>query len=410
MAACVALAKRLGERIGLELGIPVFLYAEAATRPERVKLAHVREGEFEGLRALIGKDPARAPDFGPAHIHERAGATAVGARFFLIAYNVNLESRDLKLAKRIAKTVREKDGGLPGVQGMGFDLAAEGCVQVSMNLLDYRKTSPAQVYARIAELAGAEGVSIRESEIVGLVPQAALAEGAGNALKIKNFDPNKQVIENKMSTNKFSYMTEVGSFLSDRARDAPTPGGGAAAAVLGATGVALGEMVGNLTVGKKKYADVQDKVKAELAALSPMRVKLLAMFAEDAQAFEAFGNAGKLPKDTDEQKATRKHVMQDALKGATLSPDKTAALVVEAFRHLHEIAKVGNKHAISDCGVGALSLYSCITAAVLNMQNNLPGIDDESFRAEYGKRAAGYEAEARRLLEETLKVVRAAIG
>jgi formiminotetrahydrofolate cyclodeaminase len=134
------------------------------------------------------------------------------------------------------------------------------------------------------------------------------------------------------------------------------------------------------------------------------------MFAEDAQAFEAFGNAGKLPRDTDEQKAARKQAMQAALKGATLSPDKTAALGVEAFRHLHEIAKVGNKHAISDCGVGALSLFSCINAAVLNMQINLPGIDDESFRAEYGKRAAGYEAQARRLLEETLKVVRAAIG
>ncbi|MCC6465450.1 MAG: glutamate formimidoyltransferase [Planctomycetes bacterium] len=410
MQDCARLAEQVAERIARELDIPTYLYAEAARQESRRKLADVRQGEFEGLREEVPTNAARKPDFGPARLHESAGATAVGARFFLVAYNVNLESRDLKLAKAIAKAIREKDGGLPGVQAMGFELAAEGCVQVSMNLLDFRKTSPEQVFERIRELAGKQGVAIRESELVGLVPQAALPANAGAALKIKNFNPANQIIEEKLGMSKFPYMTQVGHFLDALASDSPTPGGGAAAAVLGAIGIALGEMVGNLTVGKKKYADVQDKVKAELGALTPMRPKMLALFAEDAQAFEAFGDAGKLPKDTDEQKAARKVAMQKALKGATLTPDKTAAMGVEAFRHLYQVALVGNKHAISDCGVGALSLYASICAAVQNMRINLPGIEDTAFRAEYGARAEAFEKEARELLDKSLKVVRDAIA
>jgi glutamate formiminotransferase/formiminotetrahydrofolate cyclodeaminase len=437
LSECAALAERLARRIGDELNIPTFLYGEAARRDDRRNLPDVRKGEFEGLREEIGRNPDRKPDFGPEKIHESAGATAVGARFFLIAYNVNLETRDLKLAKRIAKSIREKDGGMPAVKAMGFDLPAESCVQVSMNLVDYRKTSPAQAYIRIQELAAAEGVTIKNSEVVGLLPAEALElcarqmadasnkpAGAGSssdlfafamqALKLKDFAPEEQVIELKMETTmtneKFPYMTGINDFLRDLASDKPTPGGGAAAAVLGATGIALGEMVGNLTVGKKKYADVQATVKEALGKLSPMRDRMLALFAEDALAFEAFGDAGKLPKDTDKQKAARAQAMQKALVGATLTPNKTAQLGVEAFRELHEIAKVGNKHAISDCGVGALSLYACINAAVQNMRINLPGIKDTDFKRTYSARADEYETEAQRLLDATLKVVRAAIG
>lgn len=410
LAGCAKLAEKTAERIARELNIPTYLYAEAARTEARRKLADIRKGEFEGIRDEIGKLPERKPDFGPERVHERAGVTAVGARFFLIAYNVNLESTDLKLAKKIAKAVREKDGGLPGVQGMGFELAAEKCVQVSMNLLDYRKTAPADVYAAIEKMAAEAGVKIRESELVGLVPAAALPDNAGVKLKIKNFNPGEQVIENKLAGGKFAYMTGVEAFLADLASDNPTPGGGAAAAVLGATGIALGEMVGNLTLGRKKYAEVQGIVQAAMNALTPMRPRMLALFAEDAQAFEAFGEAGKLPKDTDQQKAARAEAMQKALKVATQSPDKTAALGVEAFKHVYEIAKVGNKHAISDCGVGALSLYASIKAAVQNMWINLPGIKDEAFRKEYTAKADAYDKQAQELLDATLKVVKAAIG
>ena len=221
-ADCVKLAEALGERIGRELEIPVFLYADAARLPERSNLANVRKGEFEALRDEIGTNEARKPDFGPNKIHLTAGATAVGARFFLIAYNVNLETTDLKLAKRIAKAIREKDGGMPGVKAMGFELGADKCVQVSMNLVDYRKTSPAQAFQRIAALAREAGVEVRNSEVVGLLPQDALElcarqtieankiagmEGAEVAelnrfamesLKLRDFAPEQQIIELKL--------------------------------------------------------------------------------------------------------------------------------------------------------------------------------------------------------------------
>lgn len=410
MDECVKLAEKLAERIGNELEIPTYLYGDAAKVEGRENLAKVRKGQFEKLKEKIGSDEKRTPDFGPNHIHPTAGATAVGARFFLIAYNVNLESQDVELAKTIGKTIREKNDGMPGVKAMGFELAEENCVQVSMNLVDYRKTSPAQAYARIEELAQEAGVSIRESELIGLLPQDALDQCAGQALKIKDFNPSEQVIEQKLGSQQFGYLSGVGDFLGDLASKSPTPGGGAAAAILGATGVALGEMVGNLTKGKKKYADVKTQVIGELAALKPLRSSILAMFEEDARAYDGFGTALKLPKDTDEQKAARAAAMQNALQGATLSPDKTAELGIEALRHVAAMAKIGNKNAISDCGVGALSLYACVRAAVMNMRINLPGIKDEDFRTQYVARADEFDKEAQSLLDSTMKVVTDAIG
>lgn len=436
---CVKLAEKLGERIGTELEIPVFLYGEAARSEERQNLANVRKGQFEGLREEIGNNSSRKPDFGPEKIHPTAGATAVGARFFLIAYNVNLDTTDLKLAKRIAKAIREKDGGMPGVKAMGFELKEENCVQVSMNLVDYRKTSPALAFHRIAELAEEAGVLIKDSEVVGLLPQEALElcarqtmelkklqgmEGSGRVwlnqfaaetLKLRDFAPEEQIIELKLEDfedgmERFHYLKQISEFAADLASAAPTPGGGAAAAVLGTTGIALGEMVGNLTIGKKKYAEVEGQVKEAMGKLTPCREQMLGMFQKDAEAFDGFGAAMKLPKDTDEEKAKRTEEMQKALKGATLTPDATAELGIKAFREVHAIAQVGNKHAISDCGCGALALFASINAAVLNMHINLPGIKDEDFRGKYQARAESYEKEAKELLEGTLKVVRAAIG
>lgn len=214
---CVKLAEALGERIGTELNIPVFLYGDAAKSDARSNLADVRKGQFEALKTEIGTNPERKPDFGPERIHPSAGATAVGARFFLIAYNVNLDSTDVKLAKKIAKEIREKNDGMPGVKAMGFELKEENCVQVSMNLVDYRKTSPAQAFERISQLANEAGVQVRNSEVVGLLPQHAMDVCAGqlhesaddantrNAnvvekLKLTGFSPAEQVIEQKLSS------------------------------------------------------------------------------------------------------------------------------------------------------------------------------------------------------------------
>jgi glutamate formiminotransferase len=198
MALCVRIANEVGERIGKELGIPVYLYEHAARKEMWRNLANVRKGEFEGLREEIGKNPERKPDFGPEKIHETAGAIAVGARQFLIAYNVNLESKDVGLAKRIAKRIREKDGGLPAVKALGLFLEKQGCAQISINLVDFTKTGIEEVYKEIERLAEKEGVKIRESELIGLLPQASYSEGLENRVKLRDFTKDR-IIEVRLA-------------------------------------------------------------------------------------------------------------------------------------------------------------------------------------------------------------------
>lgn len=195
----IAAAVTAAERIWLEDGVPTYLYGEAARRPERANLAKVRRGQFEGLRESITIDPERAPDFGDAAVHPTAGITAVGARFFLIAFNVNLETRDLAIAKSIATEIREKNGGLPGVKAMGFDLPEKQQVQVSMNLVDYRKTSPLQVFDEIRRRADAAGVTVVGSEVVGLIPEAAAPEGFAERVQVLDFDADEQIMERRIA-------------------------------------------------------------------------------------------------------------------------------------------------------------------------------------------------------------------
>lgn len=193
---CAEIARAVGRRIGEELEIPVFFYEHAATREERRNLAAIRKPEFEGLSDLIGRDPAWKPDFGPERIHPTAGATAVGARFFLIAYNVNLASDDLSLARRIAKEIRERDGGFPCVKAMGFELKERGIVQVSMNLTNFTVTPIRKVFDAIEAKAKEAGVEVLESELVGLAPRAALDEETARHVRLAGFDPDRQIIEN----------------------------------------------------------------------------------------------------------------------------------------------------------------------------------------------------------------------
>lgn len=195
----VAAAHAAAERIWRETGVPTYLYGDAAKVPTRSNLAKVRKGQFEGIRDSIADDPARKPDFGEAAVHPTAGITAVGARFFLIAYNVNLDTRDLAVAKEIATAIREKNGGLPGVKAMGFDLPEKGQVQVSMNLVDYRQTSPIQVFDEIAQRAEAAGVPVAGSEVVGLIPQAACPEGFAERVRVIDWDPDEQIVERRLA-------------------------------------------------------------------------------------------------------------------------------------------------------------------------------------------------------------------
>jgi glutamate formiminotransferase len=194
----VAAAERAAERIAREVGVPTYLYGLAARTPARRDLAKVREGQFEGIRDAIATDPARAPDFGPRAVHPTAGATAVGARFFLIAFNVDLDTRDVALAKRIAKEVRERDGGLPCVKALGFDLPERGWVQVSMNLTDYRVTSPEAAFDAVRARAEAAGARVAGSELVGLIPSGACPVGFAERVRLLSFDPD-QVIETRLA-------------------------------------------------------------------------------------------------------------------------------------------------------------------------------------------------------------------
>ena len=198
-ADAVAAAVTAAERIWKEAGVPTYLYGEAARREERANLANVRRGQFEGIRESIGSDPARAPDFGDAAVHPSAGITAVGARFFLIAFNVNLDTRDLAVAKAIATEIREKNGGLPGVKAMGFDLPEKNQVQVSMNLVDYRKTSPIEVFDEIRRRAEDAGVPVAGSEVVGLIPEAATPEGFAERVQVLDFEPEEQIVERRLA-------------------------------------------------------------------------------------------------------------------------------------------------------------------------------------------------------------------
>jgi glutamate formiminotransferase len=199
MADAVATAKAVGARIGQELGLPVFLYAEACTRESRRVLGNFRNKEFEGLQTLVGNDPEYAPDFGPARLHATAGAVAVGARKFLIAYNVNLATQDVQIAKDIAKAVREKDGGFKKVQAMGFFLDDKQQAQVSMNLLDFEVTSIRTVYDKVAAMAAEKGVQVAESELVGLAPAAAIDAALAQHIRLPKFDAKEQVVEAKLA-------------------------------------------------------------------------------------------------------------------------------------------------------------------------------------------------------------------
>jgi glutamate formiminotransferase/formiminotetrahydrofolate cyclodeaminase len=400
MEECVVLARRLGERMGAELKIPVYLYAEAAARPERKKLADVREGQFEGIRDSIGTDPARAPDFGPKAVHPSAGATAVGARFFLIAYNVNLKSRDLALAKKIAKSLREKDGGLPGVQAAGFDLPAQGKVQVSMNLLDYRKTGMREVFLRTKARAKKGGAEVSESEIVGLVPRGAVHRIVSDGLRL-DAPLGPQVIEDNLAGGGGSAAADPYDsplpFVDLLASEAPAPGGGSAAALAGSMGAALAAMVARLTAGREKYAAHDEAMRRVIREADEVRAALHKQVRVDARAYDGVMAAMKLPKKSDDEKKARAAAMEKAGKHATEVPLESARLALRAARLAAEAAEKGNRNAASDACVAVLLSRAALRGACFNVRINLPMLKDEAWKGSALEEVARMEKEAEEL-------------
>jgi glutamate formiminotransferase/formiminotetrahydrofolate cyclodeaminase len=378
MNDCIELARRLGERVGKELSIPVFLYEAAASRPERENLADVRRGQFEGLAREIGTNPDRDPDFGPRKIHPTAGAIAIGARPFLVAYNVNLGTPDVSIAKRIAKSIRHANGGLRYVKAMGFEIKDRGIAQVSINMVNYKGTPLFRVFEMVKSEAARYGVPVVGSEIVGLVPSEALVDCADFFLRLERFN-SEQVLENRLKSAADREARRVGieDFIADLASDSPTPGGGSVAALAGALGAALASMVCNLTIGKKKYADAADELRDVLRKTEALRLELARLIDEDAEAFNKVMEAMGLPKATEEEKARRSAAVQVALVDAASVPLAVMAKCVEVVGLASIVAAKGNVNAVSDAGVSALVARAGAHAARLNVLINLGGITAE---------------------------------
>jgi glutamate formiminotransferase / formiminotetrahydrofolate cyclodeaminase len=381
MVECVEMAERLGKRVGDELQIPVYLYEQAAKRPERQNLENIRRGQYERLKEEIGKNPARQPDYGPAAIGP-AGATVIGARPPLIAFNVYLTTEDVSIAKKIAKAVRHSSGGLRYVKGSGF--LVEGRAQVSMNLTNYRETPLARVVEMIRREARRYGVGVHRSELVGLIPQDALVDAAVWYLQLDQFEPD-QILEKRLYAA-LKGEGESGSagtlpgpdFLGQLASGSPTPGGGSAAAYTGAQAAALVEMVARVTIGKKKYASVGEQMQAILEQSEILRLSLEQAVERDARAFKGVIAAYKLPKDTDEQQQARQEVVEAAVLMAAQEPLSVARQVVKVLELAVDAAAFGNANAITDAGTAAALARAALVGAGLNVRINLQSIEDQT--------------------------------
>ena len=408
MEDCVAIARRVGERVGRELGIPVYLYQAAATRPERENLEDIRRGEYEKLKEEIGTRPDRQPDFGPARIGP-AGATVIGARPFLIAFNAYLNTGDVNVAKAIARAIRHSSGGLRFLKALG--LLVEGQAQVSMNLTDFRKTPLARVVEMIRREAERHGCAITRTELVGLIPQAALADAAQWYLQIDGLRP-EQILENRLAeTQTLAKAVEPSqgstptAFLEATAAGTATPGGGAVAALSGALSAALTAMVARLTIGKKKYAGVEAEMQHLVTQADALRVELTAAIDADSAAFDAVMAALKLPRDTLDQTAAREREIQAATRRATEVPLSVARTCAGMLELVYRVAAHGNVNAMSDAATAAHMARAAIESAGMNVRINAATLSDTEQARRFVEELSALQARGALLAEQTLAEV-----
>jgi glutamate formiminotransferase/formiminotetrahydrofolate cyclodeaminase len=381
MDDCIEIAKRLGQRVAAELDIPVYLYEEAAASDDRRNLATHRKGQFETLKDAIQTDPKRTPDFGPKKLGP-AGATVIGAREFLVAYNVYLTTGEVAIAKKISRTIRHSSGGLRYVKALGMQV--DSPAQVSMNLTNFRKTPIALVVETIRREALRYGVGIHHSELVGLIPQDALVEAAVWYTQMDQFEPD-QVLETRLYATLKGQTTDRESpaetvppqppaqnldLIDALADGAPTPGGGSAAAYSGAMGAALVAMVARLTLGKKKYAEISEQMLAILDEAEFLKKKLMAAVQEDSTAFNKVMSAFRLPKGSEEEKATRAAAIAKATLHAAEVPLETARFALRVMELALRAAEIGNPNAITDAGTGAALAQAALTGAGYNIRIN----------------------------------------
>jgi glutamate formiminotransferase/formiminotetrahydrofolate cyclodeaminase len=458
MEECVAMAHRVGRRVGEELRIPVWLYEEAATRPERASLADLRAGEYEALAAKLGK-PEWAPDYGPAVMNERAGATVIGAREFLIAFNVNLNTRNHRKANAVAFDIRTKGrpvrddlgrivrdeagqvvrepGTLKEVRAIGWFIEEFGRAQISMNLTNHRMTPPHIALEEARERARERGLVVTGSELVGLIPRAALIEAGKYYLRlqgtspgqpeeevvrtavlsmglaeVKPFDPAEKVVEYRAGQGLAGPLMRLTGreFLNELSTDSPAPGGGSVAALAGALGSSLATMVANLTSRNKAYAEVMAEMFDIAEKGQEVKDRLCSLVDEDTRAFNRMLDAIRRPKGTEEERLSRDAAVEDATKGATLVPLEVMRRSREALALARAVAERGMQASASDAGVGALMARAAAEGAWLNVRINAPNLRDRAFADECRSVSDSLLEEVRREAEGVLATVVAAIG
>ncbi len=452
MEECVELARELGKRVAIELGIPVYLYEEAAQKPERRNLANIRVGEYEGLPEKL-KDSEWAPDFGEAVFNPRSGATVIGAREFLIAYNINLNTRDRRLAHEIALNLRESgraqrdaDGNIvrdadgrainvagkfKQVKAVGWYIEDYGIAQISINFTNYHLSPIHLVFDEACREAEKLGLRVTGSELVGLIPLEALLTAGRYYLEkqgkspgvpeheliraavvslglndVSEFDAEKKIIERQFKDPAPSLLElSLRNFADELSMDSPTPGGGSAAALCGALSAALSSMVANLTVGKKGYEGVEAEMKETAVKAQALKEDLLRAVDDDTRAFNRVMDAFRLPKTTEDQRAEKEAAVEHATKEATLVPFSVLEKSLALLGLARTAALKGNRNSISDAAVAGLMSESAASGAYFNVRINLPNIQDKTFREDILARASSIHEEIKKLGKELSELI-----
>ncbi|MGI9161019.1 MAG: glutamate formimidoyltransferase [Saprospiraceae bacterium] len=464
MEETVAWARQLGERVGRELGIPVYLYEAAASRPERKNLATIRAGEYEGLPDKL-KDPEWTPDFGPAAFNPQSGATVIGARDFLIAYNVNLNTTSVRRANAVALDVREKGrllregdpitgkimtdeqgqplrrpGLLQGVKAIGWYIEEYGIAQISMNLTDIRATPLHEAFEACCQSAESRGMRVTGSELVGLVPLSAMLEagrhflrkqqrsaGVSDAELIKiavksmglddlaPFDPNRKIIEYNIAqddprSHKKLIRQSLAAFADETASESTAPGGGSVSAYVGALAAALATMVANLSAHKRGWDDRWAFFSQAAEDGQQIKNALLRAVDEDTDAFAAIMAALGMPKSSDAEKAARTKAVQAATLRAMEVPKSVMHLALEAFPLIRKMVEHGNPNSITDAGVGALCARAAVVGAALNVKVNATGLDDQPLAQQFVADADACILRAEAEEQEIIRMVKEKMG
>ncbi len=395
---CVHLAKKTGQEIWNRYKIPVYFYEAAAQRAERTNLENIRRGQFEGLREEVLKNPDRAPDVGEPRLHATAGATVVGARKFLIAYNVNLNTYDMEVANKIARAIRFSNGGLRYCKAMGVDLKARKLAQVSINMTDFEQTPLHRAFEMVKREAERYGVMPVGSEIVGLIPKRAIEMTADFYLQLENFSP-AQVLENRLAASfsgapleahgKLAVLAQP--FLDAVAAPTATPGGGSVSALAGALAASLGQMVAGLSRKKKAQAAYVDQLSAAVDELRRAADLLAQAIDRDAASYDAVLAAMKLPKESPEEQRAREDAIQQATRGAAEVPLQVAEAAVGVYERLGQLESMASPSMISDLRVGRLMAAAGARGALENVAINLDGITDAGFVQRMKSAAAALE-------------------